>query len=135
MGVCALSPRIPWSVQMTSDAVNHPSHYTDGKIEVADFIADKKLNFFLGNVVKYISRAGKKDPAKLIEDLEKANWYLKYEIERLKNVQVPSAASDGAGRPEVELTGDPDLCRGCRGRDDHGPFCPGGRSGVQDAPR
>ena len=51
-----------------NDVVNHPAHYTDGKIEVIDFIEDKGLNFHRGNAVKYISRAGKKDPAKEIED-------------------------------------------------------------------
>lgn len=70
---------------MINDNVNHPSHYTDGKIEVIDFIEDKKLNFHRGNAVKYIVRAGKKDIAKEIEDLEKAVWYINREIERLKN--------------------------------------------------
>ena len=37
------------------DPVNHPSHYTDGKIEVIDFIEDKNLNFHRGNAVKYIA--------------------------------------------------------------------------------
>jgi hypothetical protein len=64
-----------------SDPVNHPAHYTDGKIEVIDFIEDKGLGFCLGNAVKYISRAGKKDPAKTIEDLKKAAWYLNREIQ------------------------------------------------------
>lgn len=45
---------------MNNDIINHPSHYTDGKIEVIDFIEDKKLNFHRGNAIKYISRAGKK---------------------------------------------------------------------------
>ena len=67
-----------------NDVVNHPSHYTDGKIEVIDFIEDKWLNFHRGNAVKYIARAGKKDSAKEIEDLEKAVWYLQREIKRLK---------------------------------------------------
>ena len=67
-----------------NDNVNHPSHYTDGKIEVIDFIEDKGLNFHRGNAVKYIARAGKKDPAKEIEDLGKAVWYLQREIEKLK---------------------------------------------------
>lgn len=53
------------------DPVNHPPHYTDGKIEVIDFIEDKKLGFHLGNAVKYIARAGKKDPEKTSEDLQK----------------------------------------------------------------
>ena len=69
---------------MENDNVNHPAHYTDGKIEVIDFIEDKKLNFHRANVVKYVCRAGKKDPSKEIEDLEKAEWYLRREIERLK---------------------------------------------------
>lgn len=64
------------------DNVNHPSHYTDGNIEVIDFIEDKKLNYHLGNAVKYISRAGKKDPEKYTEDLQKAVWYLQREIDR-----------------------------------------------------
>lgn len=67
-----------------NDNVNRPAHYTDGNIEVIDFIEDKKLGFHLGNSVKYIARAGKKDPNKHIEDLEKARWYLDREIERLK---------------------------------------------------
>ena len=62
------------------DPVNHPSHYTDGKIEVIEFIEDKKLGFHLGNAVKYICRAGKKDPNKEIEDLEKAKWYVERRI-------------------------------------------------------
>ena len=67
-----------------SDNVNHPSHYTDGKIEVIDFIEDKKLGYHLGNAVKYICRAGKKDPAKEVEDLQKAAWYINREIQRLE---------------------------------------------------
>lgn len=67
-----------------NDPVNHPSHYTSGKIEVMDFIEDKKLNFARGNVIKYVSRAGKKDPNKELEDLKKAMWYLNREVERLE---------------------------------------------------
>lgn len=67
-----------------NDVVDHPKHYTDGKIEVIDFIEDKNLGFHLGNTIKYISRAGKKDPTKEIEDLEKAQWYLTRRINQLK---------------------------------------------------
>ena len=56
--------------------VNHPSHYNSGRIEVIDFIDDQNLNFELGNAVKYICRAGKKDKNTRIEDLQKAVWYL-----------------------------------------------------------
>ncbi len=68
------------------DAIN-PSHYKQGKIEVIDFIEDQKLNFSKGSAIKYICRAGKKDPVKEIEDLKKAEWYIKREIERVQKVQ------------------------------------------------
>ncbi len=58
------------------DAINHPSHYTCGSIEVIDFIEDQKFPYHLGNAIKYICRAGKKDPSKTEEDLRKAIWYL-----------------------------------------------------------
>ena len=69
-----------------SDMINHPQHYTLGKIEVIDFIEDKGLNFNLGNVVKYVARAGHKKSsgksvdAKALEDLKKARWYIEREI-------------------------------------------------------
>ena len=47
-----------------------------GKIEVIDYIEDQKLPYHLGNAVKYISRAGKKDKDKTVEDLRKAVWYI-----------------------------------------------------------
>lgn len=56
------------------DAVNPPSHYTRGKIEVIDFIEDQQLPYHLGNVIKYIARAGYKGDK--LEDLKKARWYL-----------------------------------------------------------
>lgn len=68
-----------------SEAVCHPSHYNTGKIEVIDFIEDQKLGFHLGNAVKYISRAGKKDPAKVKEDLEKAIWYINRYIKMMED--------------------------------------------------
>lgn len=67
-----------------TNAVNHPSHYNKGKIEVIDFIADQKLNFARGNAVKYVCRAGSKDPETEIQDLEKAIWYINHEIKMLK---------------------------------------------------
>jgi hypothetical protein len=67
--------------EKVNDPVNRPAHYTDGKIEVIDFIEDKKLGFHLGNAVKYIARAGKKDPLKFKEDLEKAVFYIHRHIE------------------------------------------------------
>lgn len=60
------------------DNVNHPAHYKVGGIETIDFIEAKQLNYNLGNVVKYITRADHK--GNNIEDLQKARWYLNREI-------------------------------------------------------
>ena len=68
----------------TPDPVNSPPHYTNGGIETIDFIEAKDLNYRLGNVVKYVSRAGKKD-SDPVQDLEKAAWYLQREITARKN--------------------------------------------------
>ena len=80
-----------------SDNVNHPAHYTYGKIETIDYIEDKGLGFNLGNVVKYVSRCGHKKSkgmsanAKAIEDLKKAKFYLEREIAmRERETNVPN---------------------------------------------
>ena len=62
------------------DNVNHPPHYKVGGIETIDFIEAKKLNYNLGNVVKYISRADYKGSRH--ENLKKALWYLNRELGR-----------------------------------------------------
>lgn len=61
-------------VELKEDVINHPSHYTRGKIEVIAFIEDQQLPYHLGNVIKYIARAGYKGDK--LEDLKKARWYL-----------------------------------------------------------
>jgi hypothetical protein len=61
--------------------VSHPKHYNQGKFEVIEVIEDQKLGFHLGNALKYICRAGKKDPNKVVEDLQKAKWYIERQIE------------------------------------------------------
>lgn len=65
-------------LEPAADPVNHPAHYKAGGIETIDFIEAKKLNYNLGNVVKYITRADFKGNRE--QDLEKALWYLKREI-------------------------------------------------------
>lgn len=65
------------------DMINHPSHYKSGRIEAIDVIEDFKLNFNLGNAVKYILRAGKKGCRK--EDLKKAIWYLHRELRHVSS--------------------------------------------------
>jgi hypothetical protein len=64
------------------ETVNHPAHYNAGKIEVIDAIEDWCLGFDLGNAVKYIARAGRKGAA--IADLQKAEWYVRRAIQRLR---------------------------------------------------
>ena len=69
-------------IEEKKEMIDHPSHYNQGKYEAIDVIEDWKLNFNLGNTVKYISRAGHKDD--IIQDLKKSLWYLQREIERLE---------------------------------------------------
>lgn len=65
------------------DVIKNPSHYCDGrKFEPKDVIRDWGLNFNLGNTVKYIARAGRKDD--IVQDLKKARQYLDFEIEYLE---------------------------------------------------
>lgn len=67
------------------DSVSHPPHYADGWSNGAEVIdLTEHLSFCAGNVVKYVCRAGRKDPDKHVEDLEKARWYLDREIERVR---------------------------------------------------
>ena len=65
--------------EQVEDVVNHPSHYNNGSIEAIEVIEDWKLNFHLGNAVKYINRAEHKGNYK--QDIEKAIWYLNRAIE------------------------------------------------------
>lgn len=69
----------PQFAKAALDLINNPPHYRTGGIETIDFIEAKDLNYRLGNVIKYVSRAGRKntDP---VQDLEKAAWYLQREI-------------------------------------------------------
>lgn len=68
-----------------TEKVEHPSHYggEHNQYEAIKVIEAWNLNFHLGNVVKYISRAGKKD--NLLEDLKKARWYLDRIIKNIEN--------------------------------------------------
>lgn len=70
---------------MEKEQVNHPSHYNQG-IEPIEVIESWDLNFNLGNVIKYTLRAPYKE--NMVQDLEKAKWYLERELQRLKNKGV-----------------------------------------------
>ena len=69
--------------KLFSDVVNSPAHYTYGGIETIDFIEAKKLDYNLGNAVKYITRADHKGDKH--EDLCKARWYLNRAIASVSN--------------------------------------------------
>ncbi len=70
---------------MSKETVNHPAHYNAGPIEVIDYIdqvtedCKGKDGFYIGNIIKYVSRAPHKNGT---EDLRKARWYLDRLIER-----------------------------------------------------
>lgn len=78
------TPTIP------KEQVNHPDHYggKDNPYEAIKVIEAWELDFPLGNAVKYISRAGKKNPETFIEDLDKAAWYLNRKIQKLKEAKA-----------------------------------------------
>lgn len=76
--------RLKKKAEGKNDVIEHQAHYTQGKIEVIDFIEDQKLNYHLGNCVKYICRCFMKHKDKPSEDLKKARWHLNREIKELE---------------------------------------------------
>ena len=86
-GDCAKTADIKETSVDVIDIVNKPAHYTFSKIEVIDAIEAWELPYHLGAAVKYIARAGRKDPAKKLEDLQKAVWYLNRYIEQEKKTK------------------------------------------------
>jgi hypothetical protein len=76
-----------------------PNHYRQGSIEVWDFIVDQELGYLEGNIVKYITRAGKKDNESKLDDLLKAQAYIHKAVStELINVHT-STRPDGSGDP------------------------------------
>ncbi len=72
------------SKKAIKENVDHPNHYLKNSgHEVIDVIEAWDLNFNLGNAIKYIARAGKKDPKKYKEDLNKAVWYINNQLNKL----------------------------------------------------
>jgi hypothetical protein len=71
------------------EMVNHPSHYGGSEYiyEAIKIIESLELDFHTGNALKYLVRAGKKDPNKELEDLNKAVWYLERKIKNLERIR------------------------------------------------
>lgn len=80
----ALSYAVELAERLDDNTNKTPTHY-QGTIQPIDLINAQDLNFNLGNVVKYVCRAGKKDGENVLSDLKKAKNYINYEIERIKN--------------------------------------------------
>ena len=87
------------------ESVNHPSHYNTGSIEVIDFIEDLGLDigFCLGNAIKYISRAGKKDKEKTVEDIKKAQWYLSRWLDAMRKEVQESMYIEYSGPRKISV--------------------------------
>jgi hypothetical protein len=75
------------------DSIDHPAHYTFSAIEPIDVIEAWQLGFHLGNVLKYLARAGRKGSR--IDDLKKARWYLDREIKRLEQDEADEDLEPG----------------------------------------
>lgn len=67
---------------MKYNTIDHPPHYTSNGMEAIDVVEAFDLGFNLGNAIKYILRAGRKDD--VVTDLEKAIWYLSRQIQKIQ---------------------------------------------------
>ena len=79
---CLVTQKLQYAV--ANDPVHHPSHCTSHPSGIETIEITRHMNFNRGNAIKYLMRAGLKDPAKEVEDLKKAAWYIQDEINRLK---------------------------------------------------
>ena len=98
---------------MTIDPINHPAHYAGIAAGIECIDIARHLPFSIGNAVKYLWRAGKKDPAKTLEDLEKAEWYIwDYLDHRVVAADLfPAAAAVFALLPIQDIAEDLNDCR------------------------
>lgn len=82
-----------------SEKIAHPCHYQVGKIEPIEVINDWNLGFNLGNVIKYIARAGRKPDETILDDLRKARFYLDDCITRLEeDSEMPQSVTARYGK-------------------------------------
>jgi hypothetical protein len=79
-----------------------PSHYQQGNIEVWDYIVDQELGYLEGNIVKYITRAGKKDNESKLDDLLKAQAYIHKAVSTELTNAIPNTRPDGSSDPVQE---------------------------------
>lgn len=77
----------------TVDNINHPKHYEDAGYLVQPIDVCQELPFCLGNAVKYLCRAGKKEGNTAVDDMKKARWYLERQIGLLENGSAAAVLS------------------------------------------
>ena len=87
-----------------SDKISSPEHYTFSDIEPKDAIWSWQLDFYLGNVVKYVVRAGRKAGVSKIEDLQKARQYIDFELEKLSDTTEKTMPQSRTQRRGVFFT-------------------------------
>lgn len=80
---------------MSEEKVNHPSYYRSGAYEAISVIEAWDLGFHLGNVVKYVARAGSKPGNEELVDLRKAKWYLERRIELIEKKRASHVQEEG----------------------------------------
>lgn len=90
-----------------SDKISAPKHYTFSEYEPKDVIWAWHLDFYLGNVVKYIARAGRKEGSTMIEDLQKARQYIDFELEKLQEDVSDPMPQSATQRRGILMTNDP----------------------------
>lgn len=83
-----------------TEKINHPKHYQGSRFEAIDIIEDYELDFNLGNVIKYVLRAGKKNDK--LEDLKKAQFYINRQIELLERVNRTDAMTEQRYHNSIE---------------------------------
>lgn len=86
---------------MAHDPVNHPKHYTSHPSGIECIEVTRHMNFNLGNAVKYLWRAGLKDSAPSLQDLQKAAWYINDEIMEMRK-QADKARLQELERPILD---------------------------------
>lgn len=87
VGATATTPAT--TTKTAPEQVDHPAHYhAESGLEVIDIIEAWALNYNRGNALKYLARAGRKDPASEAQDLKKALWYIERELKRLEEASA-----------------------------------------------
>ena len=107
----------------------NPQHYRQGSIEPWDFIVSQDLNFLEGNIIKYVTRAGKKDGESRLDDLTKAATYLRKLIETASQDESTSPRPDGSSDQVPQADGTTHWCIQSRYSDDSAEIDFGGVRG------